>query len=179
MTALLRGGRVWPDPVPRDATAWPLSPASPEGRRPTPGDNPAAAAAVGGVLGALLSTPLVAALAAAMAVGLPRADPRRPIARSGARTRADAWPHRGRGGARGRAAQRRSLRAAAAEPAAAACPGSEAGMRWLWAVRDPRGSGPDLADAALRCTMVAGGAELSIRTGCTLATVLGAAEDDL
>lgn len=141
-------------------------------------DLPAAAAAVAGGGGALASTPLVAALAAAMAYLLARIR-----AADGAERRSDEQVRGLTEGVAVLAAELRSGRslATATETAAAACPDAGAGRALATAVRDPRGRGPAHADAGMRSAVarVAAGAELSIRTGCSLAAVLGAVEDDL
>jgi tight adherence protein B len=141
-------------------------------------DLPAAGAAVAGGVGAVTSTPLVAALAAAMAYLVARiwvAD--RVERRSDERVRGLTE------GVAVLAAELRSGRslAAATETAAAACPDVDAGRALAVAVRDPRGAGPAHADPGMRSALarVAAGAALSVRTGCSLAAVLSAVEDDL
>ena len=138
---------------------------------------PAVAAVAAGAVAALLSTPLVAALAggcAALAVG---ADLRR---RAGVQEETrlaalvEALTALGaelRGG--------RSLDEAT-RAAVAACADEDSGRALARAVRSP-GDGVGEADGELGRALdrVAAAARLSARTGCSLAAVVGAVEDDL
>ena len=140
---------------------------------------PWAAAVLAGGLGAVLSTPLVAALAAGCAALAARAwRSRRAEAVAGARllTVAEALA--------ALAAELRTgrLPGEAAQTAADACPDRECAAALLRAVRapsagpDPAGE-PDGPTAAL--ARLSAAVTLSARTGCSLATVVSAVEDDL
>jgi tight adherence protein B len=132
----------------------------------------AAAAGAGTVLGAVVSTPLVAALSGMLA-GLA----------------ARAWARRIHGAAeserllalgRGLAALAADLRSGrsldTATAAAAACCGEDrTGQELFRAVRAPDSVG----DTDETLARIAGAVRLSARTGCSLAEVTGAVEDDL
>jgi tight adherence protein B len=156
-------------------------------RRPPYGDRsphgvdlplPAAAAAAAGGLGAIGSTPLVAGLAAAVAYLLAR------LWTAGRAERRSEEEVRGlTEGLAVLAAELRSGRslAAATHTAAGTCPDAESGRALAAAVRAPGGVGPGHRDPGVRSALerVAAGASLSARTGCSLAAVLTAVEDDL
>jgi tight adherence protein B len=136
--------------------------------------SPWAVASLAGALAALLSTPLVAVLAAGCAALGARAVERR-------RCRADA-DGRLLALAEALGVLAAELRAgrpllAAAEAAAVACPDPRVRARLLPALRAPDRSRPPDADPDVRC--VAAAMELSLRTGCSLAAVASALEDDL
>jgi tight adherence protein B len=139
---------------------------------------PSAAAAGAALAGALLSTPLVSALAAAAALLGARAWL---AARTGRRT-----DGRLRSLADGLGALAADLRAgrsldAATGAAVAACADDEAGAELGRAIRAPsaarsRPPDPMLGEALER---IAAAVRLSGRTGCSLAAVAAAVEDDL
>jgi tight adherence protein B len=139
---------------------------------------PALAAAVAGGVGAVTSTPLVAALAAAMAYLLARVR-----AADRAERRSEEQVRGLAEGVAVLAAELRSGRSltAATDTAAAACPDTDAGRALAVAVRDPRSAGSEHGDPGVRSAVarVAAGASLSVRTGCSLAAVLSAVEEDL
>jgi tight adherence protein B len=138
---------------------------------------PAVAAAAVGAVAALLSTPLVAALAGGCAALAARAELRR---RAGAQEEArlaalgEALTALGaelRGG--------RSL-GEATRAAVAACADDDSGRALARAVRSPEeGAGDDTGELGRALGRVAAAARLSARTGCSLAAVVGAVEDDL
>jgi tight adherence protein B len=138
---------------------------------------PALAAAGVGTVAVLLSTPLVAVLAGGCAALAARAELRR---RAGLQEEArvtalvEALTALGaelRGG--------RSLEEAT-RAAVAACADEDSGRALARAVRSPEDGGPG-ADGELGRALarVAAAARLSARTGCSLAAVVGAVEDDL
>ena len=139
---------------------------------------PPAAAAVAALTGALLSTPLVALLAGTAAF-------------LGARTWLTSRAERGRDGrlrflADGLGALAADLRSgrtldAATAAAVGACADPEAGPALGRAIRSPAGawSGPGDAELAEALGRIAAAVRLSGRTGCSLAAVAGAIEDDL
>ncbi|MGR6967287.1 type II secretion system F family protein [Geodermatophilus sp. URMC 61] len=138
---------------------------------------PAVAAVAAGGIAAVLSTPLVAALAAGCAALAAGAELRR---RAGVREEArlaalvEALTALGaelRGG--------RSLDEAT-RAAVAACADEDSGRALARAVRSPEDGGVG-ADGELGPALgrVAAAARLSARTGCSLAAVVGAVEDDL
>jgi tight adherence protein B len=171
---------LWPDPrVERrrrmaDRPEWPVRPAVEE--LPLP----ALAAGVAAVLGATASTPLVAVLAAVLAaVGARAWRARQRAGRSAVRLLALT------DGLGALAAELRSGRAltTATDAAVAACGDEATGRSLARAVRAP-GSGPattDLDDGvpADALERISAAVRLSARTGCSLAGVLGAVEDDL
>jgi tight adherence protein B len=135
------------------------------------------AAVLAAAVGATLSTPLVAALAAAGAVAGVRAWSRR---RATAQVDASL-----RGLADGLGALAADLRSGrslidAAAAAEQACGDPRAGRSLVRAVRtpevDPAGEPGEIADALAR---IAAATHLSTRTGCSLAAVATAVEDDL
>jgi tight adherence protein B len=140
---------------------------------------PAVAAAAAGALGGVLSTPLVAVLAAGCAALAARGELRR---RAGAQEEArlsalgEALTALGaelRGG--------RSLDEAT-RAAVATCADDVSGGALARAVRSPE-DGPggtiDAGELGRALGRVAAAARLSARTGCSLAAVVGAVEDDL
>jgi tight adherence protein B len=140
---------------------------------------PAAAAVLVGAVAALLSTPLVAALAGGCAALAARAELRRRAAvREEARLAAlgEALTALGaelRGG--------RSLDEAT-RAAVAACADPDSGGALARAVRAPEdgaGEPVDAGELGRALGRVAAAARLSARTGCSLAAVVGAVEDDL
>ena len=138
---------------------------------------PAVAAVLAGGVGAIGSTPLVAALAATVAYLLAR------VWAAGRAERRSEECVRGLIEALAvLAAELRSGRtvAAATETAVRACPDAESGRALATAIRAPD-AGPGHPDPGLRSALdrIAAGASLSARTGCSLATVLSAVEDDL
>lgn len=140
---------------------------------------PALAAAAAGALAGLLSTPLVAGLAAGCAALAARAEVRR---RAGAQEEA-------RLAALGEAltALEAELRAGrsldeATRAAVAACADDASGGALARAVRsseDRSGATVDAGELDRALARVAAAARLSARTGCSLAAVVGAVEDDL
>jgi tight adherence protein B len=147
----------------------------PEWLRP---DRPEAVAVVAGALAALTSTLLVAALAGAAAWLLARAwRAGRAEHRTERESRAIA------DGLAVLAAELRSGRSLAAATEAASATGADgaAGRFLVAAVRAPGAGTSRHADPGVRAALgrVAAGASLSARTGCSLATVLTAVEDDL
>ena len=138
---------------------------------------PAVAAAAAGAVAALLSTPLVAALAGGCAALAARAELRR---RAGAQEEA-------RLAALGEAlialgAELRGGRSLdeATRAAVAACADDDSGRALARAVRSPEeGAGDDTGELGRALGRVAAAARLSARTGCSLAAVVGAVEDDL
>ena len=148
------------------------------GPRPAAGvPVPAVASAAAGTVAALLSTPLVAVLAGGCAALAARAELRR---RAGAQEEArlaalgEALTALGaelRGG--------RSLNEAT-RAAVAACADDDSGRALARAVRAPEdGAGDDTGELGRALGRVAAAARLSARTGCSLAAVVGAVEDDL
>ncbi|WP_448611369.1 type II secretion system F family protein [Geodermatophilus sp. URMC 60] len=138
---------------------------------------PAVAAVAAGGVAALLSTPLVAGLAGGCAALGARAELRR---RAGLQQEArvaalvEALAALGaelRGG--------RSLEEAT-RAAVAACADADSGRSLAQAVRSPGdgGAGPE-GELGRALGRVAAAARLSARTGCSLAAVVGAVEDDL
>ena len=172
---------VWPD---RDAVRRRRIAAVTGGRGPVHRPDalrtlplPPAAAAVAGFALALLSTPLVAALGVAAAFFGARSWLAARAGRSGEdrlRSLAD--------GLGALAADLRSGRSldAATGTAAAACADEEAGPALARALRAP-GVPPDSDDTVLAdaLTRIGAAVRLSARTGCSLAAVAGAVEDDL
>ena len=135
-------------------------------------DPPLAAAVVAGGAGALTTTPLVAVLAGVAAFVLGR------IWRAGRVARRQEEDLRGiTEGLAVLAAELRSGRSLAAASEAA----SAAGRELVAAVRAPGARDPGHRDPAVRSALdrVGAAASLSARTGCSLATVLTAVEDDL
>jgi tight adherence protein B len=149
-------------------------------RRPRIADLPLppAAAAVAASIGAVLSTPLVAVLAAAVTFLAVR------------------WWSAGRGARRteerlgvlteGLAALAADLRSGrplqgATDAAVAACPDTACGRALGHAVRAPGGAAIPHPDPVVREALdrVSAAVSVSSRTGCSLAAVLGAVEDDL
>lgn len=150
--------------------------AAPGGRR-APGRETALVALLAAGVGAAVSTPLVAALAAAVAVAGVRAwAGRRAVARDDAALRGLAD---GLGALAADLRSGRSLGVAAAA-AGSACGDAEAGRLLARAVQAPeapvREASGDLGDALGR---IAAATRLSTRTGCSLAAVATAVEDDL
>ncbi|MDT0277523.1 type II secretion system F family protein [Blastococcus goldschmidtiae] len=168
---------LWPD---RRATG--RLPGRDTGRPPSGGTTAAGpptalVAVLAAGAGAAVSTPLVAALAAVAAVAGARAwAGRRAAARNDAGLRGLA------DGLGALAAELRSGRslAVAAAAAGSACGDAQAGRLLARAVQAPevpvRESPGDLADAVGR---IAAATRLSMRTGCSLAAVAIAVEDDL
>jgi tight adherence protein B len=145
---------------------------APAKSRPVP--LPAAAAGVATLLGAALSTPLVAGLAGVLAGLAGRAwSVRRGTAAEEARLLALV---RGLGALAADLRSGRSL-AAATEAAAAACGDEWTGRELIRAVRAPDRPPPESAGEPV--ARISGAVLLSGRTGCSLADVLGALEDDL
>jgi tight adherence protein B len=141
-------------------------------------DRPVGTAVAAGGLAALTSTPLVAGLAAVAALVLVR---HRQAGRADRRSEQDV-----RAVADGLAVLAAELRsgrslAAAGEAAAATGTGGEAGRALVSAVRAPGTAGLRHRDPGVHAALarVSAGASLSARTGCSLATVLTAVEDDL
>ncbi len=139
---------------------------------------PPSAAAVAALTGALLSTPLVALLAGTAAFLGARAWLASRAERGGdgrLRSLAD--------GLGALAADLRSGRTldAATAAAVAACADPEAGQALGRAIRAPAGawSGPADAELGEALGRIAAAVRLSGRTGCSLAAVAGAVEDDL
>ncbi|SNS67072.1 tight adherence protein B [Geodermatophilus pulveris] len=172
---------AWPGPAAlrrerrRPATRWADAGARLLAAVPLPAAAAAAAAAVAG----LASTPLVAVLAGGCAALAARAGLRR---RAGVRQEA------------GLAALVEALAALAAElrsgrsldeatrTAVAACADDGSGRALARAVRAPEdgaGRPPDADELGCALARVAAAARLSARTGCSLAAVVGAVEDDL
>jgi tight adherence protein B len=156
------------------------------GRRRGPGRNgtpvrvpaPAGAAAVAVAVAAAVSTPLVAVLAGVVAAVAARAwDARRRAAETDARLAAVA---EGLGALAAELRSGRSLDAATAA-AVTACEDESTGRALARAVRAPgvpsAGDHPGTVAAVL--DRVSAAAALSGRTGCSLAAVLAAVEDDL
>ncbi|WP_231486552.1 type II secretion system F family protein [Candidatus Blastococcus massiliensis] len=138
---------------------------------------PVMAAVLAGAAGAIVSTPLVAVLAGAGAWAGGRA-----LATRRAAARVDAGLRGLADGLAALAAELRSGRSldAAAAAAGSACGDTAVGRSLLRAVRTPEVAPPDLPgelDAALARTAAA--TRLSQRTGCSLAAVATAVEDDL
>ncbi|MGY1639605.1 type II secretion system F family protein [Geodermatophilus sp. SYSU D00703] len=168
---------LWPDARAVRRARW----AGLTGRRPTRGSPPLplplvwGGAAVG--VGVLASTWLVAVLAGAAAALLARSEARRRAAvREEARVSALAEA------LSALAAELRAGRTleAAAAAAASTCADEESGRALVRAVRSPaaaEGAVPGELGEALR--RVTAAAVLSQRTGCSLAAVLAAVEDDL
>ncbi|SHN88920.1 tight adherence protein B [Geodermatophilus obscurus] len=139
---------------------------------------PAVAATAAGAVAALLSTPLVAALAGGCAALAARAGLRR---RAGAQEEARLAALVEALAALG--AELRSGRSLdeATRAAVTACADGDSGRALARAVRSPgdgarEADGGELGQALGR---VAAAARLSARTGCSLAAVVGAVEDDL
>ncbi|MGY1812987.1 type II secretion system F family protein [Blastococcus sp. SYSU D00820] len=176
LAALAAALLVWPDRRRRRAAD--LRPLPPLRLPAVPGAAlPAVAGAAAAVAGVLAGPPLVAALAAVGGFAAGRAWHRR---------------RRERDAERGLDALAEALGALAAElrsgrpleaattAAAGACPDPHTGRLLARAVRAPAGApseGRSEQDRAL--ARVAAGVLLSARTGCSLAAVLGAVEDDL
>lgn len=178
LLAVAGAALLWPDPrgvlrrrLLRMAPAPSRGPAT---RVPAP----VSAGALAGALGAVLATPLVAVLAAGCAVLAARAwRSRREEAVAAARLEMVA---------EALAALAAELRAGrpldeAVRGAAEACPDRECGTALIRAVRAPGGGGAlsgagSLTDALARLSAAVA---LSARTGCSLATVVSAVEDDL
>ncbi|WP_255362447.1 type II secretion system F family protein [Blastococcus aurantiacus] len=148
-----------------------------------PGGGPATgapvvlAAVLAAAVGAMLSTPLVAVLAAAVAAaGVRGWTGRRAAAQVDARLRGLA------DGLGALAADLRSGRSMAAAAAAAeqACGDPRAGLWLVRALRTPEAP-PDEAPGEIvdTLTRIAAATRLSTRTGCSLAAVATAVEDDL
>ncbi len=152
----------------------------PPRRRPWPAELPVspAAGALAVAVGAALSTPLVAALAGVAAFLAARAWV--------AGRRGDASEHRLLALTEGLAALAAELRSgrsleAATGTAVAACGDDDCGRALARALRSPAsepagGTDPVFTDAVER---IAAAVRLSERTGCSLAAVAGAVEDDL
>jgi len=170
---------LWPDPrALRRSRMTAVTPKQPPGVRwRTDVPVPVAAATLATALGAIASTPLVAGLAGGVVFLL---------ARGWTAGRAE---YRSEQELRGLteavavlAAELRSGQAvaAAADTAARACPDAEIGRALAVAVQAPSGV-PAHRDPGLRAALerIAAGASLSARTGCSLAAVLAAVEDDL
>jgi tight adherence protein B len=133
-----------------------------------------AAAGIAALLGAVLSTPLVAVLAGVLAGLAGRAwSARRTSAAEEVRSLALV---RGLGALAADLRSGRSL-AAATEAAAVACGDERTGRELIRAVRAPDRPPPEPAGEPV--ARIAGAVLLSGRTGCSLAEVLGALEDDL
>ena len=137
---------------------------------------PVTAAVVGAAGAVLLSTPLVAGLAAALAfVGgrswLARTRGRRAEERLGSLTE----------GLGALGAELRSGRSfeAATEAAVAACADEESGAALVRALRTPGNAAPPGDELGAALERVSAGVLLSARTGCSLAAVAAAVEDDL
>ncbi|TFV90551.1 pilus assembly protein TadB [Blastococcus sp. CT_GayMR16] len=151
-------------------------PRGPTGLRDLP--IPPSAGAVGSLAGALLSTPLVAVLAGTGAFLAARAwGASRKSRESDARLRSLA------DGLAALAADLRSGRSleTATGAAVSACADSGCGGELARALRAPEAPPSGTADPALAEAMVriAAAVRLSTRTGCSLASVAGAVEDDL
>ena len=170
---------LWPGPAALRRERWrSVSRRADAGPRPAAGvPLPAVVAAATGAVAALLSTLLVAVLAGGCAALAARAELRR---RAGAREEArlaalgEALAALGaelRGG--------RSLDEAT-RAAVAACADDDSGRALARAVRAPEdGAGDDTGELGRALGRVAAAARLSARTGCSLAAVVGAVEDDL
>jgi tight adherence protein B len=172
---------LWPGPAALRRERWrSVSRRADAGPRPAAGvPLPAVVAAATGAVAALLSTLLVAVLAGGCAALAARAELRR---RAGAREEArlaalgEALAALGaelRGG--------RSLDEAT-RAAVAACADDDSGRALARAVRAPEDGAGETADAGelgRALGRVAAAARLSARTGCSLAAVVGAVEDDL
>ena len=170
---------LWPGPAAlRRERSRSVSRRADAGPRPAAGiPLPVVAAAAAGTVAALLSTPLVAVLAGGCAALSARAELRR---RAGAQEQArlaalgEALTALGaelRGG--------RSLDEAT-RAAVAACADDDSGRALARAVRAPEdGAGDDTGELGRALGRVAAAARLSARTGCSLAAVVGAVEDDL
>jgi tight adherence protein B len=141
-------------------------------------DPAVAAAVVAGALGALTSTLLVAGLAGVVAFVLARS---RQVGRAERRSVVEVRDLTESLAVL--AAELRSGRslAAASEAAAGAGSGSGAGRALAAAIRTTGADASGHRDPGVRGALerVAAGASLSVRTGCSLATVLTAVEDDL
>jgi len=137
---------------------------------------PVTAAVVGAAGGVLLSTLLVAGLAAALAF----VGGRSWVARARARRTGDRLGSLTEGlGALG--AELRSGRSfeAATEAAVAACADGESGAALARALRTPGAAAPPGDELGAALERVSAGVLLSARTGCSLAAVAAAVEDDL
>ncbi len=168
---------LWPDRraagrLPEPSTGGPST-----GVLPTAGPSTALVAVLAAGAGAAVSTPLVAALGAAAAVAGLRAWTGRRAAvleDAGLRGLAD-----GLGALAADLRSGRSLTVAAAA-AGQACGDAEAGRLLVRAVQAPEepvgGASGELGDALGR---IAAATRLSMRTGCSLAAVATAVEDDL
>ena len=170
---------LWPGPAALRRQRWRSVVRSADaGLRPALGvPLPAVAATAAGAVAALLSTPLVAALAGGCAALAARAEQRR---RAGAQEEArlaalvEALTALG--------AELRSGRSLdeATRAAVAACADDDSGRALARAVRSPEeGAGDDIGELGRALGRVAAAARLSARTGCSLAAVVGAVEDDL
>ena len=139
---------------------------------------PPSAAALAALAGAVLSTPLVAVLAGAAAFVAARTLLASRAAR-GSESRLRSLAE----GLGALAADLRSGRSldAATTAAVAACADPEAGPALARAIRAPEGAPAGHADPFLREALgrIAAAVRLSGRTGCSLAAVAGAVEDDL
>jgi tight adherence protein B len=137
---------------------------------------PVAAAVAAGAVAAALSTPLVAGLAASLAFVAGRSW----AGRVRARRSADRLRSLTEGlGALG--AELRSGRSfeAATEAAVAACADDECGAALARALRIPGTAAPPDDELGAALDRVSAGVLLSARTGCSLAAVAAAVEDDL
>jgi tight adherence protein B len=137
---------------------------------------PVTAAVASAAAGAALSTPLVTALAAALAFAAARSW----TVRAGARRTEDRLRSLTEGlGALG--AELRSGRSfdASTEAAVGACADDECGAALARALRAPGSAAPRDDELGAALERVAAGVLLSARTGCSLAAVAAAVEDDL
>jgi tight adherence protein B len=172
---------LWPGPAALRRRRWRSVVRSADaGLRPALGvPLPVVAATAAGAVAALLSTPLVAALAGGCAALAARAELRR---RAGAQEEArlaalvEALTALG--------AELRSGRSLdeATRAAVAACADDDSGRALARAVRSPgdgAGEADDGGELGRALGRVAAAARLSARTGCSLAAVVGAVEDDL
>jgi tight adherence protein B len=172
---------LWPGPAARRRERWrSVTRTADAGPRPAAGvPMPVLAAAAAGAVAALLSTPLVAALAAGCAALAARAELRRRIgAREEARLAALSEALTALG------AELRSGRSLdeATRAAVAACADEHSGRALARAVRSPEDGAVGTAhpgELTRALGRVAAAARLSARTGCSLAAVVGAVEDDL
>ncbi len=137
---------------------------------------PVTAAVLSAAVGAAISTPLVAGLAALLAF----VGGRRWTAQVGARRAEDRLRSLTEGlGALG--AELRSGRSfeAATEAAVGACADDECGAGLARALRAPGSAAPRVDEVGPALARVSAGVLLSARTGCSLAAVTAAVEDDL
>jgi tight adherence protein B len=171
---------LWPDRR-AERRSWMQRPGAPAPLRRAALDGlpiPVLAAGGAATAGAAVSTPLVALLAAVVAAVAARALlARRRADRVGVELRSLT---EGLGALAAELRSGRSL-AAATDAAVAACADDDCGRSLARAIRapgsdPPTSGGPDLADALGR---ISAAVTLSTRTGCSLAAVLGAVEDDL